>query len=71
MYCPGVIWTAWLTTEPLLLLTGDAVALTCAAAGAESRQAAERKLSLSLAKRAGGVDNGFSDGLAVDYDFLD
>ena len=29
-----------------------------------------QKLSLSLAKRAGGVDDCFSDGLAVDYDFL-
>ena len=30
-----------------------------------------QRLSLSLAKGAGGVDNGFGDGLAVDYDFLD
>ena len=30
-----------------------------------------QRLSLSLAKRAGGVDDCFSDGLAVDYDFFD
>ena len=30
-----------------------------------------QRLSLSLAKRAGGVDDCFSDGLAIDYDFLD
>ena len=30
-----------------------------------------QRLSLSLTECAGGVDNGFSDSLAVDYDFFD
>ena len=30
-----------------------------------------QRLSLSLAKRAGGVDDCFCNGLAIDYDFLD